>query len=56
MSDSKLDDVQTNRWFDSEAELPEMSLINSTPQSGVNMDQFSISQKIPLSKETRMAV
>jgi len=56
MSGSELDDVQTNRWFDSEAELPEISSINSTPQPGVNMGQFSIPDKIPLAKETRMAV
>jgi len=42
MSDSELDDVQTNNWFDSEAELPEICSINFTPQPGVglNMGQF----------------
>jgi len=45
MSDSELDEIQTNRWFDLEAELPEISSINSTPQPGVNMGQFSIPTK-----------
>jgi len=27
MSDSELDEIQANRWFDSEAELPEESSI-----------------------------
>jgi len=41
MSDSELKETSVVNWFDSESDLPHISSINSTPQPGINIGQFS---------------
>jgi len=40
MSDSELEEVPLANWFDSESNLPEIS-VNSTPELGVNVSSPS---------------
>jgi len=45
MSDSELEDVLVLNWFDSESDLPKISLINSTLHLGVNVGQTSVNKQ-----------
>jgi len=41
MSDDDLEGASFNEWFDSQADLPDISSVNTTPYMGVNVSSPS---------------
>jgi len=41
MTDNDLEGAPFNEWFDSEADLPDISSVNTTPYMGVNVSSLS---------------
>jgi len=45
MSDSELEKLVANTWFNSESDIAEVSTINTSPNQGVKMGELSITQQ-----------
>jgi len=49
MSDDDLERAPFNEWFDSEADFPDISSVNTTPYMGVNVSSPSVNTPQDLS-------
>jgi len=56
MSDDDFDGAPFNEWFDSEADFPVISSVNTTPCLGVNERPHSANTSQAWAQETRIAV